>query len=157
MASRVIERQKEKRAKPMFNQPNESGGFFKPAEHDGALVLFTSVGAPETRFDTLRNADVEQVRVDFVDFNDGELKRDVIVSHIGIVSRIKNKQMILGRIGQAETRSGKQAWILGRFSDEDQVIAKAWLDAQPTFASPEDDSPALSAAAKLLRSSGVAV
>jgi hypothetical protein len=63
--------------------------------------------------------------------------------------------MILGRIGQAETRSGKQAWILGRFSDEDQVIAKAWLDAQPTFASPEDDSPALSAAAKLLRSQGL--
>jgi hypothetical protein len=141
----------------MFNQPNESGGFFKPADHDGSLVLFTSVSAPETRFDALRNADIEQVRVDFVDFADGELKRDCIVSHIGLTSRLKGKSMVLGRIGQAETRSGKHAWVLTRFSPEDEATAKAWLDSQPTFASPEDDSPALSAAAKLLRSSGVAV
>lgn len=141
----------------MFNQPNESGGFFKPAEHDGKLVLFTSVSQPETRFDALRGAEVEQVRVDYVDLEDGELKRDCIVTHVGIVSRIKNKSMILGRITTAETKSGKTAWILGRFTSEDEATAKAWLDAQPTFASPEDDSPALSAAAKLLRSSGVAV
>lgn len=139
----------------MFNQPNESGGFFKPAEHDGALVLFTSVSAPETRFDSLRNAEVEQVVVDFVDFNDGELERGVIVSHVGIVNKIKGKSMILGRIGQAETRSGKHAWVLTRYSPEDEATAKAWLDSQPTFASAEDDSPALSAAAKLLRSQGL--
>ena len=141
----------------MFNQPNESGGFFKPADHDGSLVLFTTVSAPETRFDTLRGAEIEQVRVDYVDFADGELKRDVIVTHVGIVNKIKGKSMVLGRIGQAETKAGKYAWVIGRFSEEDAKLAKEWVDSQPLFASPEDDSPALSAAAKLLRSSGVAV
>jgi hypothetical protein len=141
----------------MFQQPNESGGFFKPADHDGALVLFTTVGQSETRFDALRGAEIEQVRVDFVDFADGELKRDVIVTHVGIVTRIKGKTMVLGRITTAETKSGKTAWILGRFLAEDEATAKAWLDSQPTFASAEEDTPALSAAAKLLRSSGVAV
>ena len=141
----------------MFNQPNESGGFFKPADHDGKLVLFTTVSEPENRFDALRGAEIEQVRVDFVDFEDGELKRDVIVTHVGIVSRIKGKSMVLGRITTAETKSGKTAWVLGRFSDEDSKLAKEWVDSQPLFASPEDDSPALSADAKLLRSSGVAV
>lgn len=139
----------------MFQQPNESGGFFKPAEHDGKLVLFTKVSAPETRFDPLRGSEIEQVHVDYVDFDDSELKRDVIVTHIGIVSRIKGKSMVLGRITTAETKSGKTAWILGRFSPEDEATAKSWLDSQPTFASAEDDSPALSAAAKLLRSSGL--
>lgn len=139
----------------MFNQPNESGGFFKPAEHDGKLVLFTSVSEPETRFDALRGSDIEQVRVDVVDFTDGELKRGVAVTHLGIVSRIKGRSMILGRITTAETKSGKTAWILGRYSDEDEVIAKEWLNSQPTFASPDDDSPALSAAAKLLRNQGL--
>lgn len=139
----------------MFNQPQESGGFFKPAEHEGKLVLFTKVGETETRFDALRGAEVEQVRVDYVDFDDGELKQDCIVTHVGIVSRIKGKSMILGRVTTAETKSGKTAWILGRYSSEDESTAKAWLDSQPTFASPEDDSPALSAAAKLLRSKGL--
>lgn len=139
----------------MFNQPNESGGFFKPAEHDGSLILFTKVSAPETRFDALRGAEIEQVHVDFVDFKDGELKQDVIVTHIGIVSRIKGKSMVLGVIGQAETKSGKTAWVLGRYSSEDEATAKSWLDSQPTFASAEDDSPALSAAAKLLRGQGL--
>lgn len=139
----------------MFNQPNESGGFFKPADHDGKLVLFTTVSEPENRFDALRGAEIEQVRVDFVDFEDGELKRDVIVTHVGIVSRIKGKSMVLGRITTAETKSGKTAWVLGRFSDEDSKLAKEWVDSQPLFASPEDDSPALSAAAKLLRNQGL--
>ena len=139
----------------MFNQPQESGGFFKPKDHEDALVLFTRVGQVENRFDALRGAEIEQVNVDYVDFNDGELKQDVIVTHIGIVSRIKGKSMVLGRITTAETKSGKTAWILGRFSPEDEATAKSWLDSQPTFASAEDDSPALSAAAKLLRSSGL--
>ena len=139
----------------MFNQPNESGGFFKPADHDGKLVLFTTVSEPENRFDALRGAEIEQVRVDFVDFEDGELKRDVIVTHVGIVSRIKGKSMVLGRITTAETKSGKTAWVLGRFSDDDSKLAKEWVDSQPLFASPEDDSPALSAAAKLLRNQGL--
>lgn len=139
----------------MFNQPNESGGFFKPAEHDGSLILFTKVSESETRFDALRGAEIEQVHVDYVDFNDGELKQDVIVTHIGIVSRIKGKSMVLGRIGTAETKSGKTAWVLSKYSEDDASTAKSWLDSQPTFASPEDDSPALSAAAKLLRSQGL--
>lgn len=139
----------------MFNQPNESGGFFKPAEHEGRLILFTQVSEAETRFDALRGAEIEQVHVDYVDFNDGELKQDVIVTHVGIVSRIKGKSMVLGRIGTAETKSGKTAWVLTKFSPEDSATAKSWLDSQPTFASPEDDSPALSAAAKLLRSQGL--
>jgi hypothetical protein len=139
----------------MFEQPNEGGKFFKPADHDGSLVLFTSVSTPETRFDSLRGHEIEQVTVDVVDFKDGELVRGCIVTHKGIVSKIKGKSMVLGRIMTTETASGKTAWILARFSDEDQVIAKAWVDSQPAFASPDDDSPALSAAAKLLRSQGL--
>jgi hypothetical protein len=141
----------------MFNQPQESGGFFKPADHDGQLVLFTKVGQSEKRFDPLRGAEIEQVRVDFVNLSDGDLQQDVIVTHIGIVSRIKGKSMVLGRIGTAETKSGKTAWILSRYSSDDEETAKDWLNSQPTFASPEDSTPALSAAAKLLRDSGLAV
>ena len=139
----------------MFEQPNESGRFFKPADHNGSLILFTKVSAPETRFDSLRGHEIEQVTVDYVDFNDGELQTNCIVTHNGIVNKIKGKSMILGRVTTAETRAGKTAWVLGRFDAADEAVAKEWVNSQPTFASADDESPAISAAAKLLRGQGL--
>lgn len=139
----------------MFEQPSEGGRFFKPADHKGSLILFTRVSAPETRFDSLRGHEIEQVTVDYVDFADGELQTSVLVTHKGIVNKIKGKNMVLGRITTAETQAGKTAWVLGRFESKDEEVATEWVKSQPTFASADDESPAISAAAKLLRSQGL--
>ncbi|MFF2651496.1 hypothetical protein [Streptomyces sp. NPDC058045] len=122
----------------MFNQPDTSfGGFFKPAEHNGHLVLITKVRDISKRFDTLRNEEIDQAEVDIVDLDgDGQLAEGVAVTHKAIVSRFSVGQtMILGRIGQVATKSGFQAWALLPFAEgTDDIKAQAWVTAnQPTF------------------------
>lgn len=123
----------------MFNQPSESafGGFFKPADHNGHLVLITVVHGIGKKFDTLRNEEIDQADVDVVDLDgDGELREHVNVTHKAIVSRLApGATLVLGRIGQVATKSGFQAWALQPFNEGvDDVKAGAWVTAnQPTF------------------------
>ncbi|WP_331445825.1 hypothetical protein [Streptomyces xanthochromogenes] len=123
----------------LFNQPTESafGGYFKPAEHNGHLVLITVVHGIGKKFDTLRNEEIDQADVDFVDLDgDNELREHVNVTHKAIVSRLApGATFILGRIGQVATKSGFQAWALNPFNEgTDDTKAEAWVNAhKPTF------------------------
>ena len=123
----------------MFNQPTEAafGGFFKPADHNGHLVLITVVHGIGKKFDTLRNEEIDQADVDIVDLEgDGQLREHVNVTHKAIVSRLTpGATFILGRIGQVATKSGFQAWALQPFNEGvDDKKAEAWVNAnKPTF------------------------
>lgn len=123
----------------MFNQPTEAafGGFFKPAEHNGHLVLITVVHGIGKKFDTLRNEEIDQADVDIVDLDgDGQLREHVNVTHKAIVSRLTpGATLILGRIGQVATKSGFQAWALQPFNEGvDDKKAEEWVNAhKPTF------------------------
>lgn len=123
----------------MFNQPTEAafGGFFKPAEHNGHLVLVTVVHSIAKRFDTLRNEEIDQAEVDIVDLDgDNQVREHVNITHKAIVSRLTpGATFILGRIGQIPTKSGFQAWALNPFSEGiDDKKAEAWVNAnKPTF------------------------
>jgi hypothetical protein len=123
----------------MFNQPTESafGGFLKPAEHNGHLLLITTVHSIGKKFDTLRNEEIDQADVDVVDLDgDGQLREHVNVTHKAIVSRLTpGATFILGRIGQVATKSGFQAWALQPFNEGvDDKKAEAWVNAhKPTF------------------------
>ncbi|WP_189428242.1 hypothetical protein, partial [Streptomyces thermoviolaceus] len=122
----------------MFSQPSASGGFFKPAEANGHLVLITTVHEIAKRFDQLRNEEIDQAVVDLVDLDtpEQELRERINVTHKGIVSRLTaGAGMVLGRIGQVATSSGFQAWALLPFAEgSDDVRAAAWVTAhQPTF------------------------
>ncbi|WP_432139745.1 hypothetical protein [Streptomyces sp. bgisy154] len=121
----------------MFNQPTAGGGFLKPAEMNGHLVLFTVVHEIGKRYDQLRNEEIDQAVVDVVDLEgDNELRERVNVTHKGIVSRLDSgATFVLGRIGQVSTKSGFQAWALLPFNEgTDDAKAEAWVNAhKPTF------------------------
>ena len=137
----------------MFNQPSEAafGGYFKPAEHNGHLVLITVVHDISKKFDTLRNEEIDQADVDLVDLEgDDQLREHVNITHKAIVSRLaKGATFILGRIGQVATKSGFQAWALNPFNEgSDDVKAEAWVNAhKPTFTQAATATPAPAPAA----------
>lgn len=135
----------------MFQQPNSGGGYFKPAEANGHLVLILEVYKIETVVDTyggqVRN--VDEATVDIVDLDKPgdtgypELRERVKVSSPGIVNRlVAGKKMVLGRIGQVPTDKGNPAWVLNGFDENlDAPRAAAWVSAwqagqfgQPTAA-----------------------
>jgi hypothetical protein len=131
----------------MFNQPTEAafGGFFKPAEHNGHLILVTVVHSIGKKFDTLRNEEIDQADVDIVDLDgDGHLREHVNVTHKAIVSRLTpGATLILGRIGQVATKSGFQAWALQPFNEGvDDKKAEAWVTThKPTFSQAAAPAP----------------
>lgn len=134
----------------MFNQPTSSGGFFKPADANGHLILVTAVHEITQRYDDLRKKDMDNATVDLVDLDDGgqELQERVIVSHPALVNRLSvGGGLTLGRIGQIPTQSGFQAWALLPFQEGiDDKRAEAWVHAhRPTFnqaAAPAAPAPA---------------
>lgn len=134
----------------MFNQPSAGGGFFKPAEHNGHLVLFTVVHEIGKKFDQLKQAEIDQAVVDVVDLDgDNELRERVAVTHAAIVNRLAaGATFVLGRIGQVATKSGFQAWALLPFNEgTDDVKAEAWVNAnKPTFNQATATAPAPAAA-----------
>lgn len=131
----------------MFNQPTEAafGGFFKPAECNGHLILITVVHSIGKKFDALRNEEIDQADVDIVDLDgDGQLREHVNVTHKAIVSRLTpGATLILGRIGQVATKSGFQAWALQPFNEGvDDKKAEAWVNAhKPTFTQAATPAP----------------
>ena len=131
-----------------FSQPSAPamGGFFKPAEHDGHLILITNVHKIEDRFDQLKGKDVPAATCDLVDLDEvpGEgLREGVLVTHGGLVNRLHpGAHMVLGRIGKATTKSGFEAWVLAEFDPAtDAPRAQAWIEAQgkPQVSQPAPD------------------
>lgn len=122
----------------MFNQPMSMGSYFKPADHNGHLVLITKVKASNKRFDELRKSDIDEFVVDIVDLDgDAVLHEDVKISHIGITNRLRvGSGNILGRIGQINTGKGHPAWVLNSYGEGDVPKAQAWV-AQKQFAQPQ--------------------
>ncbi|WP_017612095.1 hypothetical protein [Nocardiopsis salina] len=117
-----------------FTQPsNNAGGFFRPAEHDGHLVLITQVHKIEDRYDQFKKHEVPAATCDLVDLDDSaQLREGVLITHTGIVNRLSpGAHMVLGRIGKALTKNGFEAWVLAEFDpNSDPARAQAWLDKQ---------------------------
>lgn len=117
----------------MFNQPAETtaseGGYFKPANHDGNLILFESVIAEGREFDQMANAEREYRVVSYIDLDGDCTARQGKVTNIGLVKKLPvNGTNILGRIGKVKTSSGYNAWVLEPYKPEDAAQAKAWID-----------------------------
>lgn len=134
-----------------FSQPSAPamGGFLKPAEHEGHLVLITQVHRIEDRYDQFKAREVPAATVDLVDLDseDRELREGALVTHTGIVNRLSpGAHMVLGRIGKAPTKSGFEAWVLAEFDpNADPARAQAWLDSQSggaPAAQPQQQTPA---------------
>ena len=118
-----------------FSQPSGGGGFFKPAEHEGHLILITNCHKIEDRFDQFKGKDVPAATVDVVDLDapTPELREGVLMTHGGLVNRLSpGAHMVLGRIGKATTNSGFEAWVLAPFDEagQDAARAGAWLEVQ---------------------------
>lgn len=117
----------------MFNQPAETsateGGYFKPANHDGNLILFESVIAEGREFDQMANAEREYRVVSYIDLDGDCTPRQGKVTNIGLVKKLPvNGTNILGRISKVKTASGYNAWVLEPYKPEDAAQAKAWID-----------------------------
>lgn len=137
-----------------FNQPSAPamGGFFKPAEHDGHLVLIINVHTIEDRYDNFKGRDVPAATCDVVDLDEPnpELREGVLVTHTGLVTRLHpGAHMVLGRIGKAPTKSGFEAWVLAEFDpNSDPARAQAWLEKQGNTPAPaQQQAPAQQAPA----------
>lgn len=119
----------------MFNQPNDGGGYFKPANALNHLILILEVHKIETVVDTfggqVRN--VDEATVDIVDLDEPgqELRQRCKIGNVGIVNRlVPGAKMVLGRIGQVPTDKGNPAWVLNGFDEtQDAPRAAAWVTA----------------------------
>lgn len=117
-----------------FNQPAEAGtdnggGYFKPAQHEGSLVLFESVIEAGREFDQMANIERDTRTVVVVDLDGNCTPRTVKVTHGGIVKKLPvGATNILGRIEKVKTSNGYQAWVLQPYKAEDAAQAKAWID-----------------------------
>ena len=133
----------------MFEQPKNGGGFFKPADHLNHLVLFTAVKSSAKRFDTLRNGEIDEFIVDFVDLDgDQTLNSDVKVGHVGITNKLSvGSKNVLARVGTVDTGKGNPAWVLNNFQDSDVARAQAWVEAAAAKAFAQPAPAAVPAAA----------
>lgn len=128
-----------------FNQPAGGGVFFRPADHNGNLILVIEAFAEETRYDDMRKGDVRDVTVDLVDLDadEPEILGGVVLSHKGLTRHVKvGDTMVLGRIGTVETKKGT-AYVLNRFTEEDAAQAEKWVEnnkTRPTFTAPRSAS-----------------
>lgn len=135
-----------------FDQPRAGGNWFKPADHNGNLILITKVHEVRPAYDTLKQENVDRVEFDYVDLDDrtnldpatGQpaLVAYAYDNHAGIVSKIKpaisTGRGVLGRIGQAPSSKGNHAWILGPFDESgaDAQRARDWLKMHNTPGQP---------------------
>ena len=120
-----------------FSKPTAPamGGFLKPAQCEGHLLLVTQVYEIKDRFDNFKGKEIPAATVDLVDLDDPaqELREGVLVTHTGIVNRLSPGQaLLLGRIGKATTKSGFEAWVLEEYREDsdDAVRAQAWMEAR---------------------------
>lgn len=137
-----------------FNQPTDTeatgGGYFKPADNNGDLILFLDVLSKGTEFDTMSNRDRDYVIVNYANLDrDATVVEGAKVTHSALVRKLAvGASNILGRIGQAKTSNGYNAWVLNPHTEADAKEATTWLKAgQPAkvdpFASLEREAAAL--------------
>lgn len=120
-----------------FNQPSSGGGFFKPKEALGHLVLFTKVHDiyyNPTNVYKGKSQPRDEAKVDMVDLDGDQAHRErVIVTHPGIVNRLTaGASNVLGRIGRvAMEGDGDDTffWVLNPYEDSDVPKAQAWVQA----------------------------
>ena len=127
----------------MFTKPLTQGSrFFKPADHEGHLILITKVQDKRTVEDKYKG-EVTAVFVDFVDLDgsgDAHLSENVQITHGGIVNRLETgMENVLARVGKAPTSKGYAAWVLKGPAVEDEATATKWLESGKTVA--QDDVP----------------
>lgn len=117
----------------MFNQPvdNNTGnsGYFKPADNNDDLILFTVVKETGTEFDQMSGRDRDFVIVDYVNLDrDATVVESAKVTHGALVRKLAvGATNILGRIGQTKTANGYTAWVLNPHTPKDADEAKAWI------------------------------
>lgn len=127
---------------PAFAQPG-GGGFFKPADHSGHLILVTAVHETFMRHDDMAGKEKLHARLDYacLDCEDSTLVESSLTSHPGIAGRLQphagKGTPVLGRIGQAPSKNGHPAWVLGPYTEgTDDVRAQQWMSngalAQPS-------------------------
>ena len=146
----------------MFNQPEASGSFFKPSEADGHSSLSRKVNKIERRHDTQRGEEIDQVSADLVDLNGSKVvQQNVFLTHKGITNRLSpQSRMVLGRIGQVDTKSGMKAWVLLPYQPEDEKAATEWIQANqqaPEASTTSAGTDEVAAAQALLAQLGVQV
>lgn len=125
----------------VFQQPSGGGTYFKPAAHEGNLVLITDVHSAEEKHDALREKMMLNVEADLIDLDqEGAVLGRVILVHPAITNKVKvGDSMVLGRVGTVKTKQGKAAYSLLPFTEEDAARAEAWVMAnqdRPKFAPP---------------------
>ena len=118
----------------MFNQPQDTntgtaGGYFRPADNDGDLILFETVIEAGREFDQMAGAEREFRVVTYVNIDRDCTPVTGKVTHIALVRKLPvGATNILGRIGKTKTSNGYNAWVLNPFQPADAVKAKAWID-----------------------------
>lgn len=127
-----------------FTQPAASGGYLRPADLVGHLVLIREVTKIERVYDSLRGGEIDQATVDYVDLDgDAVLEEDVFVTHPGIVNKLRQGQTdVLGRVGSVTTKKGHDAYVLEPYRPgSDDARAQQWIDEQAKgrFAQPIQD------------------
>lgn len=148
-------------AQDEFDQPRSGGNWFKPAEHNGNLILIIKVHEVRDAYDNLKKEDVPRAEFDYVDLDDRTNLDDngqptlvayAYDNHAGIVNKIKpalsTGRGVLGRIAQAPSDKGNHAWILGPYDESgtDAQRARDWLakhkaPSQPGAARPAAPAP----------------
>lgn len=135
-----------------FEQPTGGGGYFKPADHDGHLILVTEVLEKGREYNELAEKEVDVVVALIADIDAGDTEPEQYrVNRPGITNKLKvGKRNVLGRIGTLDTGKPKPAWILQEYAEADANKAKAWLTEyrKREFAQPGDEAPAKAPAAK---------
>ena len=128
-----------------FAAHSSGGAYLKPADMNGHLVIITNVVQDwPTQYDTLRKADVEVASFQLADLHGSGEWEQVKSNYAGVNNKLGNVrgkpgQMVLGRIGQARTTGGYDAWVLAEYSSEDEAYAVNWLASNPApsaFAAP---------------------
>lgn len=129
-----------------FNQPATSSGFLKAADHNGHLILITTVHRFEERYDEMKGAETTIAIVDLVDLDfDMQLRENIIITPLGIVNRLRpGATNVLGRIGQVPTKKGHPAWVLNDATNDATAIAAAtaWVEKQKAGAFTQPATPA---------------
>ena len=137
-----------------FTAPTAGSGWFKPADHDGNLILITKVHRLEQQYSEMAGKEITVAICDLVNLDtDKQLRENITVTHPGIVNGLRDGvTYVLGRIGQAPTKKGHPAWVLRAANvspgSPDVAAAQTWVDAQAAgrFTTPAA-APATTAAA----------
>lgn len=131
-----------------FGTMSTGGAWLSPKDHDGHVLIIANVKPFTRRYDEMRKAEVDVATFDYADVTTGAgWQLGISNSHVGITNKLNGLTAgappVLGRIGQAVTKSGMQAWVLADITSDpaqagEVAKAAAWLAANPV---PATSSP----------------